>query len=230
LAYQWLLAGSSVAGETNSSLVRTNAQFSDSGSYSVIVTNFAGCVTSLVAVLTVTNPPVLIVQPGALDFGTISVSASAQAGLLVSNAGPIALSGTASISAGPFTFVPPGDAQLAIAPFTATNLVVTFAPMSAATFSNAVAFATDGGNSVNPITGQGIQAEPPLILWPAWMGADIVFYFATLPGKSYTVEFSDSLDAPIWQPLPPVAGDGTLKSFTDPSPSPTQRFYRLKVD
>src|SRR4030095_2363692 len=38
------------------SYTRTNAQPVDSGDYSVLITNLAGSITSLVAVLTVTNP------------------------------------------------------------------------------------------------------------------------------------------------------------------------------
>jgi hypothetical protein len=57
LFYQWLHEGSPVAGATNASLVLTNLQVSQSGNYSVVVTNFIGSVTSAPALLVVTNPP-----------------------------------------------------------------------------------------------------------------------------------------------------------------------------
>jgi len=53
LAYQWLLNNGDISGATNSSYSVTNAQATNGGSYSVIVTNSYGSITSLVAVLTV---------------------------------------------------------------------------------------------------------------------------------------------------------------------------------
>jgi hypothetical protein len=54
----------------------------------------------------------------------------------------------------------------------------------------------------------------------------------TLPtqgGVQYALEFKDSLDEPVWQPLSDIQGDGTVMMFTDPNPSPTSRFYRLRA-
>jgi hypothetical protein len=74
LSYQWQLdgtnltngttiSGSTISGSTNSTLNIANAHTNDSGNYLVIVTNYAGSVTSSVAVLTVTSAPILTVQP-----------------------------------------------------------------------------------------------------------------------------------------------------------------------
>lgn len=52
LGYQWLFNGSNIFGATQTNYTRTNVQAADAGNYSVIVTNFAGSVTSSVAVLT----------------------------------------------------------------------------------------------------------------------------------------------------------------------------------
>jgi autotransporter-associated beta strand protein len=51
--YQWLKGGTNVLGATSATLSITNAQVTDGGSYSVIVSNAGGTVTSSVAVLTV---------------------------------------------------------------------------------------------------------------------------------------------------------------------------------
>jgi hypothetical protein len=56
LSYQWQLGTNLLDGATNSLFTITNAQMSDRGSYSVIVTNIAGSVISSGAVLTVTQP------------------------------------------------------------------------------------------------------------------------------------------------------------------------------
>ncbi|HUL51167.1 MAG TPA: lamin tail domain-containing protein, partial [Candidatus Nitrosotalea sp.] len=54
--------------------------------------------------------------------------------------------------------------------------------------------------------------------------------FVTVPGKTYRVEFKDSLEDSVWQAIGAdvVATGGTLTVSDDPSSSP-QRFYRITV-
>jgi hypothetical protein len=52
----------------------------------------------------------------------------------------------------------------------------------------------------------------------------------TVIGKTYILEYTDSLPTSQWTPLPGVAGDGSIKILSDPSPKTQQRFYRLKVE
>jgi uncharacterized lipoprotein YddW (UPF0748 family) len=56
LFYQWRFKGASIAGADDSTYTLSNAQTNDSGAYSVVITNVAGSVTSLNAMLTVTLP------------------------------------------------------------------------------------------------------------------------------------------------------------------------------
>ncbi len=56
LFYQWRFSGVNLLNATNSIYTRSNAQPADAGNYSVVVSNYAGSVTSSVAILTV-NPP-----------------------------------------------------------------------------------------------------------------------------------------------------------------------------
>ena len=53
LGYQWKLNGSSISAATNSALSLTNIQTGNGGSYTVVVTNANGNVTSTVAIVTV---------------------------------------------------------------------------------------------------------------------------------------------------------------------------------
>jgi len=62
--YQWYFGSTPLSNQTNASLILTNVQFTDAGSYFVVVSNSAGSlpvVTNLMEVLTVvdTHPPVL---------------------------------------------------------------------------------------------------------------------------------------------------------------------------
>jgi hypothetical protein len=70
LSYQWqlnetnLVDGGSISGSTNNVLTISDAQTTNSGNYTVIVTNLFGSVTSSNALLTVTNiTPEILVQP-----------------------------------------------------------------------------------------------------------------------------------------------------------------------
>jgi hypothetical protein len=56
LSYQWSFNSTALSGATSTTLTLTNAQATDTGNYTVVVTNVAGSVTSAVATLTVTNP------------------------------------------------------------------------------------------------------------------------------------------------------------------------------
>jgi hypothetical protein len=109
----------------------------------------------------------------------------------------------------------------------ATKLVVRFAPDTIGAFSNAVVFASNGGDSTNAIAGTGIGA--PLILWPALGGLDFTFTYDTAAGLTYEVQFKDSLDDPVWQTLQTVPGDGLQKTITNSIATSGQRFYRLRV-
>jgi hypothetical protein len=57
--------------------------------------------------------------------------------------------------------------------------------------------------------------------------------FPTETGKSYTVQYTDSLTNPTWTDLPgmPVLGTGGIVTITDPTTPPHQptRFYRIKT-
>ncbi|HSU56192.1 MAG TPA: GH25 family lysozyme [Candidatus Dormibacteraeota bacterium] len=57
LSYRWRFNGTNITGATGNSYTQPNAQLTNSGNYTVVVTNAAGSVTSAVAVLTVLNPP-----------------------------------------------------------------------------------------------------------------------------------------------------------------------------
>jgi alpha-tubulin suppressor-like RCC1 family protein len=63
LNYQWFFGTSPVTGGTGSSLVFSNVQPSQGGSYSVVVSNAYGSIASSNALLTVPTPPTISQQP-----------------------------------------------------------------------------------------------------------------------------------------------------------------------
>ena len=63
LSYQWRFNGAGLTGQTGTSLMLVNVQFTNAGSYSVVVSNYAGPVSSSNAVLTVNPLPPCVVPP-----------------------------------------------------------------------------------------------------------------------------------------------------------------------
>jgi hypothetical protein len=62
-SYQWTFNGTNITGATSASLLLNNAQFQQSGSYSVVVSNSIGYAISIPATLTVLAPPQILSQP-----------------------------------------------------------------------------------------------------------------------------------------------------------------------
>jgi hypothetical protein len=52
----------------------------------------------------------------------------------------------------------------------------------------------------------------------------------TVPGRRYILEYTDSLPTTKWIPLPPIIGDGSILTLSDPGAAATQRFYRLRIE
>src|SRR5205823_409393 len=62
-SYQWQFNNGPISGATGTSLSVSDVQPADAGSYTVVVTNSAGAITSSVAMLTVWVPPSVATQP-----------------------------------------------------------------------------------------------------------------------------------------------------------------------
>ena len=102
LTYQWSKNGTAIPGATAASLTFSSAAASDAGSYTVVVTNALGTVTSAAAVLTIYTPPTITVQPTAQAVVagstlTLSVTASGTGTLTYQwIKGDVAISGATS--------------------------------------------------------------------------------------------------------------------------------------
>lgn len=67
----------------------------------------------------------------------------------------------------------------------------------------------------------------PIIFAPKKTGNNFMLSLQTEPGKTYLVQYVDSISALNWQNLPSISGDGTVKTVTNSAPGINQRFYRL---
>ncbi len=106
LMYQWMFAGTNIPGATAASYTRTNARTVDAGNYSVVVSNYAGSVTSTFAVLSVNvTPPGIIAQ---WNFNSVPPDGLTTTGSTTPSIGL----GTASLVGGATATFATGDSTL----------------------------------------------------------------------------------------------------------------------
>jgi len=80
-----------------------------------------------------------------------------------------------------------------------------------------------------PRSGIARLQNPPELINPAFTNSTFTVSVATLAGKSYTLEFKNSLADSTWTGLPAVAGDGTVKTLVDSSATVPRRYYRVNL-
>ncbi|MEI8291498.1 MAG: immunoglobulin domain-containing protein [Verrucomicrobiota bacterium] len=66
LAYQWFFNTTTAVGQNTNTLTLANVQATNVGAFTVVITNASGSVTSTLATLTVTFPPVITNQPASV--------------------------------------------------------------------------------------------------------------------------------------------------------------------
>jgi PKD repeat protein len=225
-------------GDGNSSPTTNSANtYLNAGLYTVMLTAVGPGGTNAITLLnyiTVTNvpPPELVVMPAHLTFGPVFTGALAHASFVISNAGGAPLTGTAQLALDPFAWLDVSSNATPNLAFVipaqgSTNLPVRFSPLLPGAFTTTVIFLSTGGDTTNTVS--GLAFGTPVVLNPVVAGEEFRFSFATVAGVNYTVQYKDSLDEPVWQPLQSVAGDGLMQTITNLTTVPAQRFYRLSV-
>lgn len=214
LSYQWNLNGTALPGATNSALTITNAQMTDAGGYSVLVTNIAGSVTSAVANLTVAVAPGIVAQP--LDQ---SVAPGQSAFFSVTASGTAPLSYQWNLNGAPL----PGA--------TGSTLTLT-SPQATDAGGYSVVVSNIAGSVTSSVANLSVTNPTPVtaaVLDGAAMTPTGFTFQASVPiGHTYIV-FS-SPDLQTWTPIATnVAASATI-TFMDPAAtSAPQQFYRVLV-
>lgn len=103
LYYQWRFAGADIPGANASTYTRSNTQPANAGNYSVVVTNYAGSVTSAVAVLTVNTGQADIIAQW--NFNSVPADGSTTTGSTAPSTG----TGTATLIGGTTATFAGGD-------------------------------------------------------------------------------------------------------------------------
>jgi hypothetical protein len=217
LTYQWTFGGTNIAGATGGAYTRTNVQSADAGSYLVVVSGSAGCVTSAPAILTVNNAPSLEAIPNRTIHAGSTLSFTNQASDI--DAPPQTL--TFSLDPG----APPGAT---IGPASGV-FVWNTGPAQANTTNVVTVRATDNGSpSLSAVRTFAVTVVAPLAIQSISLSnSNITLTWPAISGTAYQVQYRDSLGGSSWNSLgPAVVAGGPLASANDPVGT-TQRFYRL---
>jgi hypothetical protein len=210
LGYQWQHAGTNLANATSAVLTLSGIRTNDAGGYAAVVTNSAGSVTSLVAVLTVLQPPVITGQPAsvaAVPGGSASFSVSADG-------------------------LPPLGYQWrtnGVALAGATNATLSIAHVQTGDFALYTVLVSNAGGSVLSQVANLTLAVSPAIGSPGFASGICTFSFPTELGPAYVIQYKYNLDDPSWQVLTNVPGTGGPITITDNDQANPVRFYRIQV-
>ena len=123
--------------------------------------------------------------------------------------------------------------QLQVSDVADTNVMVEYSTPPGGTFgpgtTSVTCMATDasGKSSTCSFDVQVVNADPGQISGLVPGQNAVLLGVPTQPGVEYQIQYKDSLNDPIWQPLGSIIGSGSVMSFTDAEPSATARFYRV---
>jgi hypothetical protein len=210
LAYQWQNSQGVVVGATNPIFSFLNTQPTNAGSYSVVVSNFSGSVTSAVAVVTVIGPPTITNQPTLQTTVTSGHGAS----FVVGAYGWPALTYQWRLNGAYVS----GATNAAL---TLLNAFPTNAGIYSVTITNVYGSVTSGP-AILTVLPLGITAPARL------PNGQFQFTFDTATGLHYAVQYSTNLTD--WYPLFTVGGIGLPLTMSDPNMAGNQRrFYRISL-
>ncbi len=209
LFYQWRFNDVAIAGANATNYVRMNAQGSDAGEYTLLVTNAAGSVTSHVAVLTVNVPAAIAYEPQ-----NISRYQGQNATFDVVGSGTEPLSYQ-------WRFNGTNITGATASTYTRTNVQPAHAGNYSAVVTNVAgtAFSQDAVLTILTVT------PPQLGVTASLSNGNIVFTGSGNPG-TYTIELSTNLAN--WQDLVEVISTNGVFQWIDSVTNAPRRFYRAR--
>ena len=212
LSYQWYFNGTNAVGINTNSLALPIVQVTDAGSYSVVITNAYGSVTSTPANLTVTVPPTITAQPQSL---TLLVGATAGFNVAATGTPPPVyqwqLNGTNIPSATTNSF-------------NLTNLQTTNAGIYSVLVTNLA------GSVVSSNATLYVISAPPGLSAGINISSNLLAVtFATQVGPTYYLQYENSLAPNNWQTLTNVAGTGGSLTLSIPIGASAMQYFRLLV-
>jgi hypothetical protein len=92
--------------------------------------------------------------------------------------------------------------------------------------TNAAAIAAGEAHTLVLLGGSAVVK--PQILHMALKGTQFSVLLQTFVGRTYALEYKNSLDASTWQVAGLARGNGALQSLVDSNATGPQRFYRVR--
>jgi hypothetical protein len=214
LSFWWFRNGTNtlsdstnVSGSSTATLALASVLGSDSGVYTVMITNASGAITSAPATLTV-NDPLITSQPASRTN-----HAGTDAAFSIGVAG----------SPAAFQWFRDG------VPATGATGQVLLLP--AVTFADAAGYNVLVSNSYGSLlsaTGWLSVSSPLLIQSLTLTNGTAAVTWNAIPGYNYFLQSKDSFDDPAWtSTFPALTATGALATATNSVGSSTQRFYRV---
>ena len=214
LSYQWQLNNACLAGATGTSLAFASVQTTNAGSYTVVVTNVAGALTSGVATLTVWAPPAITTQPQNLAVkvtsnATFTVTATG----IPSPAYQWCFNGT-NIQGATGTS------------YTRTNAQYTDAGSFSVVVTNLAGSITSSNAALSILTASAAQFQAPAVQ----PDGTLQLVFAGDPGATYFVQSSTNLvDWGAWEPFTNLTlSSGTFTFNIGWVTNDVPRFFRAR--
>jgi PKD repeat protein len=171
---------------SNSSAVSLTHTYAGPGTNTVSLTGSGPVGTNTMTLpgyVVVTNlPPKLILNPTNVIFGGVMVGQSLTQQVQVFNPGQLVLTGSVAV-ASPFGIA--GASTFSVDAGQTNQVLITFIPTVTGSFSNALVFVSNGGNSTNAVTGSGLSPAQ-LTVQPASLDFGIV-RAGTTAQASFTV-------------------------------------------
>jgi hypothetical protein len=215
LSYQWYFnTNTALASQTNASATLASVQLTNAGTYSVVITNSTGSVTSSFALLTVWQPPLITNQPA-----SVTNVAGGNATFTVAAGGVPALA---------YQWQFNGNTPLP----GSTNTVL---PLTGLRASQAGAYSVVITNSAGSVTSSAASLLitnplPPIINPPAQSGGLFQFTFIPVVGLTNSVLTNNDVSSGTWAVLTNVAPPATASPVTvTDALGASNRFYRVQI-
>jgi hypothetical protein len=217
LSYQWFLNGSRIAGATSGTYTKSNVKTQNLGNYSVQVSDAVGSVLSATAVLAVIQAPTITSQPSSQSTAlgsnatfTVVAAGGALNYQWLLNGGSIPGATSSSLTRLSVQLLDAGNYSVRVTN-TAGSVLSASAALSVFQPTNVVAAPTQFQVLSSSLKAGVFQLAVP-----------------TESGRSYSLEYSDTLPGSNWIPLSPVIGDGTVKTLQDSNATNQFRYYRVR--
>jgi uncharacterized repeat protein (TIGR01451 family) len=210
LSYQWWFNATNAVGSNTNVLNLSNAQPNQAGSYSVVISNSAGAVTSTVATLTLLLGPTINSQPT-----NLTVVAGANASFFASATGTAPMGYQWLFNGNQI----PGSTS---ATLSLINVQTTQAGTYAVVVTNSAGSATSSGALLRVLVAPSINS-------PAVTGNSFSVPVATVAGLNYLLEYKGNLLDSAWSPTSSwTPGNGGIIILQDNNTPAGSRFYRVR--